>query len=67
MHMLAYLDPASGSMIMSVIVGGAAGIAVFGKTLWAKMTSPFRRGTSPELIDDDVTSADVIDADLEID
>ena len=27
--MIAYLDPASGSMILSVIAGGIAGIAVF--------------------------------------
>lgn len=36
--MIAYLDPASGSMILSVIAGGIAGIAVFfksfGRRIW---------------------------------
>ncbi len=40
--MNAYLDPASGSMLLSVIAGGAAGIAVFLKTfghrLWSTLT-----------------------------
>lgn len=66
MRMFAYLDPASGSMIMSVIVGGAAGIAVFGKTVWAKMTSPFRRSSVDDAAEE-LGLDDTVDADLEID
>jgi hypothetical protein len=41
MH-LAYLDAASGSMIVQAIVAGAAGAAVFFKLGWRRLTSPFR-------------------------
>jgi len=39
---LAYLDAASGSMIVQAIVAGAAGAAVFFKLGWRRITSPFR-------------------------
>jgi hypothetical protein len=41
--MLAYLDAASGSMIVQAIVAGAAGAAVFLKLGWRRITGPFRR------------------------
>jgi hypothetical protein len=41
--MLAYLDAASGSLIVQAIVAGAAGAAVFFKLGWRRITSPFRR------------------------
>ncbi len=41
--MLAYLDPASSSMIVQGLVAGAAGAAVVGKVGWKKMTDPLRR------------------------
>jgi hypothetical protein len=41
--MLAYLDAASGSMIVQAIVAGAAGAAVFLKLGWRRISSPFRR------------------------
>lgn len=37
--MFAYLDPASGSMILSVIAGGIAGIAVFFKSFGSRIWS----------------------------
>jgi hypothetical protein len=40
---LAYLDAASGSMLVQAIVAGAAGAAVFLKLFWRRLTSPFRR------------------------
>ncbi|HYY78472.1 MAG TPA: hypothetical protein VFD04_04695 [Actinomycetes bacterium] len=40
--MLAYLDAASGSLIIQAIVAGAAGVAVFLKLFWRRITSPFR-------------------------
>jgi hypothetical protein len=39
---LAYLDAASGSLIVQSIVAGAAGAAVFLKLGWRKLTAPFR-------------------------
>jgi hypothetical protein len=45
--MLAYLDAASGSLIVQAIVAGAAGAAVFFKLGWRRITSPFRRRTAP--------------------
>lgn len=40
--MLSYLDPASGSMVLSVIAGGIAGMAVFfkafGRRIWSALT-----------------------------
>ena len=40
---LAYLDAASGSMLVQAIVAGAAGAAVFLKLFWRRLTGPFRR------------------------
>jgi hypothetical protein len=39
---LAYLDAASGSMIVQAIVAGAAGAAVFFKLGWRRISAPFR-------------------------
>lgn len=33
----AYLDPASGSMLLQVILGGIAGVAVMAKLFWHKL------------------------------
>ena len=32
--LLAYLDPGSGSLLLQALIGGGAGLAVFGKYLW---------------------------------
>ena len=48
MH-IAYLDAASGSMIVQAVVAGVAGAAVFAKLFWRRLTSPFRRkSASPQ-------------------
>ena len=47
--MLAYLDAASGSMIVQAVVAGVAGAAVFAKLFWRKLTSPFRRNATAEV------------------
>jgi hypothetical protein len=39
---LAYLDAGAGSLIVQVIVAGAAGVAVFLKLGWRRITTPFR-------------------------
>ena len=46
--MLAYLDAASGSLIVQAIVAGAAGAAVFLKLGWRRITGPFRRRAAAE-------------------
>jgi hypothetical protein len=46
--MLAYLDAASGSLIVQAIVAGAAGAAVFFKLGWRRITGPFRRRAAAE-------------------
>jgi hypothetical protein len=46
--MLAYLDAASGSLIVQAIVAGAAGAAVFFKLGWRRITGPFRRRATAE-------------------
>jgi hypothetical protein len=47
--MLAYLDAASGSLIVQAIVAGAAGAAVFLKLGWRRISSPFRRRATAEV------------------
>ncbi len=34
MSVLAYFDPGQGSLLMQLLLGGAGGLLVFGKTLW---------------------------------
>ena len=42
--MLAYLDPGAGSMILQVLAGGVAGIAVVGKLYWRRIKRALRLG-----------------------
>jgi hypothetical protein len=51
--MLAYLDAASGSMIVQAVVAGVAGAAVFAKLFWRKLTSPFRGRAAAEVSERD--------------
>jgi hypothetical protein len=36
-QVLAYLDPGSGSMILQILVGGAAAVAVTAKLYWGRL------------------------------
>ena len=54
--MLAYLDPASGSMILSVVAGGIAGIAVFFKSFGHRIWSAIAFWKKDD--DDSVDTAD---------
>ena len=36
-YLLSYLDPGSGSMILQMIAGGAAAVAVTGKLYWRRL------------------------------
>lgn len=50
-----YLDAGTGSMLVQLAVAGVAGVAVFAKVFWARLTGPFRRkSTAPE---DEVAAA----------
>lgn len=40
---LAYMDPGTGSMLLQLLVGGTAGLAVFGRHLWQSLTERFQR------------------------
>lgn len=42
MRSLAYLDAMSGSMVVQAVVAGVAGLAVFFKLVWRRLTAPFR-------------------------
>jgi hypothetical protein len=50
--LLAYFDPGSGSLVMQALVGGTAGLIVFGKYLWnsafSKPDKPQRGAAVPE-------------------
>jgi hypothetical protein len=45
----AYLDPAAGSMVLQLVLAGAAGAAVVLKLVWGRLLGVFgiRRGTRP--------------------
>lgn len=47
-YALAYIDPGSGSAIMSVIVGLLVAIGVFFKTFWYKLSGFFRRADTSQ-------------------
>ena len=44
----AYLDPGSGSMLLQILLGGFAGIAVIVKLYWHRVTSLFNRKGAPK-------------------
>ncbi len=41
-NLLAYFDPGSGSLLLQALVGGTAGLFVFGKYLWNSTFSKTR-------------------------
>lgn len=56
---IAYLDPGSGSIIASLLVGGVAGVGVAARSARARLGGSFRRKqvvASPEsTVDEDIT------------
>lgn len=40
---VAYLDPGTGSVILQVLVGGVAAVAISARMWWSRVTSVFRR------------------------
>lgn len=49
---LAYLDPGSGSLLLQIILGGIAGLAVAGKLFWYRIKRLF--GFKPDLDEEDI-------------
>ena len=47
----AYLDPGTGSMILQVLLGGVAGVALAGKLYWHKLLSVLGRGPKEDATD----------------
>jgi hypothetical protein len=41
-HLVSYLDPGSGSMILQIIAGGTAAVAVTGKLYWRRLLKLLR-------------------------
>lgn len=39
-----YLDPGTGSMMIQVLLGGVAGVAVLAKVFWHRLSGVFRMG-----------------------
>ena len=55
----AYLDPATGSMILQILLGGVAGIAVAGRFYWHRFLAFFgidRGASRPEEAEDQATA-----------
>lgn len=44
----AYLDPGTGGMLIQIVLGGVAGLAVAGKLFWHQLKSFFRFGKDDE-------------------
>jgi hypothetical protein len=58
----AYLDPGTGSMILQVLLGGVAGLALAGKLYWHKLLSLFGRGPKETAPDGHETATIEVDA-----
>ena len=52
MGVLAYLDPASGSMIAATAAAGIAGVGVAAKAMWSKQSRRFRKAGPDDTYDD---------------
>lgn len=64
--LLAYFDPGSGSLVMQVIVGGAAGLIVFAKYLWDTLLSR-RAGTGKQPFRADLAASSASSGEIPID
>ncbi len=51
--MFAYFDAGTGSMLLSAVAAGAAGIALFFSTGWQRVKSRFGGGSSTAATDED--------------
>ena len=52
----AYLDPGSGSMLLQLVLGGLAGLAVIAKLYWHRLLALFGRHSQQEESDSEIDS-----------
>ena len=45
-RLIGYMDPGSGSLLLKILLGGVAGIAVMLRLFWYRIASIFRLGKS---------------------
>lgn len=43
----AYVDPGTGSVLLQLLLGGTAGLVVFWKLFWNRLSGRFRRPRGP--------------------
>ena len=48
MMIFAYIDAGTGSLLIQMLAGGIAGLAVFMRFRWGKIKTWFQRGEDPE-------------------
>ncbi|MPY89224.1 MAG: hypothetical protein GEU99_15025 [Luteitalea sp.] len=62
--LIAYIDPSAGSLVLQIILGGLAGLAVAARLLWHRVITRVRGTTSGEVPPpaDELESAPVDDA-----
>ncbi len=60
---LAYLDPGSGSMLLQLVLGGLAGLAVIAKLYWHRLLALFGMNAQQEESDSDTNSASLSTSD----
>ncbi len=59
----AYLDPGSGSMLLQLVLGGLAGLAVIAKLYWHRLLALFGRHPQQEESDSETDSASLTPSD----
>ena len=57
MNVVAYLDPASGSLIAATAAAGLAGASVAAKAMWSRQTSRFRKAGPADAVQDSADSS----------
>ena len=59
----AYLDPGSGSMLLQLVLGGLAGLAVIAKLYWHRLLGLFGMHAQQEESDSETNSASLTPSD----
>ena len=59
----AYLDPGSGSMLLQLVLGGLAGLAVIAKLYWHRLLGLFGMNAQQEESDSETNSASLTPSD----
>ena len=59
----AYLDPGSGSMLLQLVLGGLAGLAVIAKLYWQRLLGLFGMNAQQEESDSETDSASLTPSD----